>query len=284
MKVKKILKWTAIIALIVASIGVTVFIFFKKHNENKVAEVDLLSVTTSESKNKFDRGFDSVVEAIEERSGNTTWFASFETTSEDLDETMSVLVSYFVDSNFKVKDENISADYSSLSATKNSLQLMFNEYNIKTSSSYFPVLIGANDIYKVYSNYLVKYAKFIKTVNAYLVNSNDFSVASDVKFVMIDLYANVVINTYSNFVPSGELNAIVSDVDLNKISTYYDFDNYYMDGDVFSVNAIKLIENYNNCNKLNLAKDFAEIVNATSSIDETSSAEQKFAYYLKEIF
>lgn len=283
MKVKKILKWTAIIALIVASIGVTVFIFFKKYNENKVAEVDLLSISTSESKNKFDRGFHSVVNAVE-NAGNTTWFASFETTSEDLDETMSILVSYFVDSNFKVKDENISADYSSLSATKNSLQLMFNEYNIKTSSSYFPVLIGANDIYKVYSSYLVKYAKFIKTVNSYLVKSNGFNTKSDVKFVMIDLYANIVVNTYSNFVPSGELHAIESDVNLNKVSTYYDFENYYMDGDVFSADALKLIENYNICNKSNLAKDFAEIVNSVSTIDENSSAEQKFAYYLKEIF
>ena len=242
-KVKKILKWFIIIVLVVGSVSATVFIFFKKYNENKVKEVDLISVLNSNGKTEFDEGLDSVLFAIG-NSEKPTWFDDAVLVGENLDKSLEILSRYYIDSNGIVKVAEIDKTYSSMITTRNTLTGMFDEYAIKSTSEYFPILLGGNDIFVAYSNYLVKYAKFVKAINEDLMNKDSFNSVSDIKFSMIDLYSRIVVDSFSKLTKEGDLAVAGNKINLDKIHSYFKFDNSYIDCDkALTVDAIKFIEN-----------------------------------------
>ena len=283
-KFKKILKWFIIILLVVGAVGATVFIFFKKYNENKINDVDLISVLNSSEKTKFNAGFNAVLSSIE-KSEKPTWFAEAVVAGENLDESLKVLSYYYIDSNGVVNDAEIDKTHSSMITTRNTLINMFDEYVIKSTSSYFPILNGANDIFVAYSNYLVKYAKFVKAVNENLLSRDNFNSISDIKFSMIDLYSRIVVDAFSKLSKDADLAVIGNKVNLDKINSHFEFENSYIDCDnALSSDAIKFIENYNVCNKELLADKFVETLDKSTGIDETSTSETKAAFYFNRLF
>jgi len=283
-KFKKILKWFIIIVLIAGSVAATVFIFFKKYNENKINDVDLVSVLNSSEKTKFDSGFDAVLSSIE-ASEKPTWFNEAVTAGENLDESLKILSYYYIDSNGIVYDEEIDKTHSSMVTTRNTLINMFDEYAIKSTSNYFPILVGANDIFVAYSNYLVKYAKFVKAVNEDLLSRENFNAVSDIKFSMIDLYSRIVVDAFSKLTKDVDLAVIGNKVNLDEIHNYFKFENSYIVCDkALSVDAIKFIENYNACNKELFADKFVETLNSATGIDANSTVEKKAAFYFDQLF
>ena len=283
-KVKKILKWFIIIVLIAGAVAATVFMFFKKYNANKINDVDLVSVLNSTEKTKFDSGFDAVLSSIE-ASEKPTWFAEAVVAGENLDESLKILSCYYIDSNGIVNDAEIDKTHSSMITTRNTLINMFDEYAIKSTSSYFPILNGANDIFVAYSNYLVKYAKFVKAVNENLLSRDNFNSVSDIKFGMIDLYSRIVVDAFSKLSKDADLAVIGNKVNLDKIHSHFEFENSYIDYDkALSSDAIKFIENYNICNKELFADKFVETLDSATGIDANSSNEKKAAYYFNQLF
>lgn len=283
-KVKKILKWFIIVLLVAGSVAATVFIFFKKYNENRVKDVDLISVLNSSEKTEFDEGFDVVLSVVE-NSSKPTWFEEAVIAGDNLDKSLNVLACYYIDSNGIVKDVEIDKTYSSMITTRNTLLKMFEEYAIKATSEYFPVLMGANDIFVAYSNYLVKYAKFVKAVNEYLLNRDGFNSVSDLKFSMIDLYSRIVVDAFSKLSKDIDLAVIGNKVNLDSINDVFKLDHSYIDCDnALTIDAIRFIENYNNCNKELFADQFVETLNKATSIEENSSAEIKAAFYYNRLF
>ena len=283
-KVKKILKWFIIIVLIAGAVAATVFMFFKKYNENKIDDVDLVSVLNSTEKTKFDSGFDAVLSSIA-LSQKPTWFDEAVVAGENLDESLKVLSYYYVDSNGVVNDAEIDKTHSSMVTTRNTLINMFDEYKVKATSSYFPVLLGANDIFVAYSNYLVKYAKFVKAVNEDLLSSENFNAVSDIKFSMIDLYSRIVVDAFSKLTKDVDLAVIGNKVNLDEIHSYFKFENSYIVCDnALTSDAIKFVENYNGCNKELFADKFVEYLDKTNGIDENSTTETKTAFYFNQLF
>ena len=283
-KVKKFFKWFGIIFLIVASVAATVFIFFKKYNENQVKEVNLINVLNSSEKTKFDNGFASVLSAIN-KTEKANWFEEVKIANDNLDDSLRVLSYYYMETDGLVKDREISSTYSSMITTRSTLTDMFNEYAIKSTSSYFPKLVGANDIFMAYSNYLVKYAKFVKAVNQNLTNRDGFILESDVKFCVIDLYSRIVVDTFSNPITDGDLKVLESETNINEIDKHFKFNHSYIDdADVLSINAIRFIENYNACNKEAFADNFVQNLNSATGFDENSTREIKAAFYFNELF
>lgn len=280
-KVKKFLKWFLIIILVVASVGATVFIFFKEYNKKKVEEVNLIEVIDSQE--EFNDSFDEVFQIIT-NAGKQDWFSDVEDTKICLDTVMSKLTNYYIKNNFKVKEKNISDSYSSMQTTRNLLMDMFDEYIDKSTSSYFPRLIGANDIYVAYANYLTKYAKFVSAVNKNIMDREDLVVASDLKFSIVDLYARIIMNSFSKVVVENDLKVIESDDNIDAINDDISFEYSLIESDDnLSINAIKFVQTYNKCDKTKLAKNFTSIL-TTASIDAGSTNEQKAAFYFKEIF
>ena len=283
-KVKKILKWFIIIVLIAGAVAATVFIFFKKYNENKIDDVDLVSVLNSTERTKFDSGFDAVLSSIE-ASQKPTWFDEAVIAGENLDKSLKVLSYYYVDSNGIVNDAEIDKTYSSMITTRNTLINMFDEYKVKATSNYFPILLGANDIFVAYSNYLVKYAKFVKAVNEDLLTRENFNVVSDIKFSMIDLYSRIVVDAFSKLTKDVDLAVIGNKVNLIEIHNYFEFENSYIDCDnALKVDAIRFIENYNACNKELFADKFVEFLSKANGIDAESTNEIKTAFYFNQLF
>ena len=279
-KVKKFFKWFLIISLVVASVAMTVFLFLKKVNSMKIEEVDLLEVVSAQE--EFNEGFDSVVQIVEAE-GKTDWFADLKSTKENLDDAMSKLSNHYVVSNFKVKEREISSTYTSMQTTRNLLMDMFDEYENKSTSAYFPRLIGANDIYVTYSNYLTKYAKFVMAVNNDLKSGDNFMI-SDIKYALIDLQSRIVINTFAKIEIVDDLKIIENDDNLDAINGKFNFDNSLIESDEnISLNAIKFVQMYNRCDQNKLAKNFNTIL-SLAGIDSTSTLEQKAAFYFKEIF
>ena len=283
-KVKKILKWFIIIVLTVGAIAATVFVFFKNYNKNKVNEVDLVSVLTSGEKIKFENGLDAVLGSVE-KSEKPTWFAEAVMAGENLDISLGILSCYYIETNGIVKDAEIDKTYSSMITTRNTLINMFDEYSIKATSQYFPILDGANDIFVAYSNYLVKYAKFVKAVNEDLLTREEFNSVSDIKFSMIDLYSRIVVDVLSKLTKVDDLAVISNKVNINKIHSYFKFENSYIDcNNALTGDAIKFVENYNVCNKELFADKFVETLNGATGIDANSSVEKKAAYYFNQLF
>lgn len=283
-KVKKFLKWFLIILLVVGSIAATVFIFFKRYNARQVKEVNLISVNESNDKYKFDQGFNSLLATLEAE-GEPEWFADVNVVNDNLDQALIVLSKYYISTNGKVKDKEISDNYQSMITTRNVLTSMFNEYNIKSTSVWFPNLVGANDIYVAYSNYLVKYAKLVKSVNENLAKRDGFDTTSDIKFSMIDLYTRIVVDEFSSLEKVGELQIIKSDTNIDEINKYFVFDHSYIaGGKVLTANALKFIQNYNSCNKELFADKFVENLNLATGYDEKSSKEIKAAFFFNEVF
>lgn len=283
-KLLKFLKWFLTIFLIVGAVGLTVFIFFKNYKSKEIQKVDLNSVLNSTDKQNFDNGLDSTI-TILSNNGQTDWFTVLKTTSTKLDSSLDVLVNYYIDDNFVVRDENIDSTYSSMINTRSLLISMFNEYSIKADSVYFQKDIGANDIYSTYSTYLVRYARFIQAVDNNLKNRSGFDYSGDVKFSIIDLQTRIVISTFSNLTETNNLNVITTSADINLINSYVFYRNSYIVGNnTFGVAAINFIQSYEACNKTYLAEHFAEEVNRANSISESSSAEKKSAYYFKSVF
>ena len=283
-KFKKILKWFIIIVLIAGAVAATVFIFFKKYNENKINDVDLVSVLNSTEKTKFDSGFNAVLGSIES-SEKPTWFDEAVVAGENLDESLKILSYYYIDSNGIVNDAEIDKTHSSMITTRNTLINMFDEYNIKSTSNYFPILLGANDIFVAYSNYLVKYAKFVKAVNEDLLSRDDFNAVSDIKFSMIDLYSRIVVDAFSKLTKDVDLAVIGNKVNLDEIHSHFEFENSYIVCDkALTSDAINFVENYNACNKELFAEKFVEYLNKTNGVDANSTTETKVAFYFNQLF
>ena len=283
-KVKKFFKWFIIILLVVGSVVATVFIFFKNYNEKQIKEVNLVSVLNAKEKEKFDHGLNSVLTILDSH-GKEEWFADVKMVSDNLDESLYVLTSYYADNNGKVKDKEVSITYSSMITTRNTLIDMFEEYCKKSTSIWFPAVVGANDIYSAVSNYLVKYAKLIKAVNDNLIKSENFDSTSDIKFSLIDLYSRITVDAFDKLTIKNDLQIIENDSNVDEINKSFKFNNFYIDNEnAFSLSALKFIQNYNECNKELFAENFVENLVLATGFDEKASKEIKTAFYFNEIF
>lgn len=278
------LKWFIAVVLIVGAVVLTVFVFFKKNESKQVQQVDLNNVLTSSDKQNFDSGLDDVIQVLSSN-GQADWFVDLKTTADKLDESLNALTNYYINSNFVVSDNDVGEQYSSMINTRNLLNLMLDEYKTKSESAYFAKDVGANDIYSVYSSYLVKYAKFIQAVDNNVKSISGFDSSSDIKFSVIDLQTRIVVSTFSSLNTADKLVKITSNANIQKINSYIVYENSYITGaSRFSKVALLFIQNYERCNKSYLAEHFVEELNKATSVSESSSAEQKSAYYFKRMF
>ena len=168
------------------------------------------------------------------------------------------------------------------------LEAVADEYQLKYTSAYFKAYgaKGANDLFKSLSRYLYTYADFILAISNNLQNSNLIQI-SDVKFVMIDIYANIVKETFSSVVfnESTELYDIENLNNFVEIFKYFNLENSHLIlGDIYSQNVINFVENYINCDKSAFAKNFASNLAISNSISDSSTSLQKAVYYFKQVF
>ncbi len=178
--------------LVIGVIAATSLFFFRKNKiENNTTE-SISAMLKTESKTKFNEDLKEVSN-IANSKGTDSRINLIVNTSGKLDEIVSVLASYKIETDTKITNKAISNKLKEVNQERNLLQSMMDEYLIKKDSGLFDRTVGANDIYLQSCDYLMAYAEFADLL------SNNLKVdrESDIKFNMFEIYTIIVKQTFS---------------------------------------------------------------------------------------
>ena len=273
---KKFLKVFIVVLLVLAVIAITCFFFFKNYKEKKLVSQPIIEILDSESKSDFDVQLKKTAIYLNADEPDSRLQAII-STSENLDEILYELSSYYVSSNTLVNDKEIVKSLNSVQYSRNVLMSMMNEYEIKITSAYFNRHLGVNDLLKQYCGYLVEYGRLINLVNSSLAVDRN----SDLRFNAFNIYANVVISTFEK-TKLDETTKLIYVEDLADINILNDndivaksFNNYSIDVNLFN-------KFYNYSNATTFAKNLSENVQSVTTMSGTN--EQIATYYFKLIY
>lgn len=282
---KNIFKVILILVLVGGAIAGTCFVFFKNYKEVFVPKTDLTDVVYDVSKEKFNTGLDEVNVLMNENETDARLNAVISTYKE-LDEIWLSLISYYAESDFSLQDKNFNAKFNTVISTRSLINSMVSEYKIKSQSTWFNRVLGANDLFETSANYLVEYSKLIKELNLLLDANANINKSVDVKFSMINLYADVVTDIFSKVeADENSVKFIKNFKNLDKLNAYYEMENsQIVNGKVYTNDALQFIENYSKCDQTTFAKNFAANMEANTTLTAESTVLQKAFYFYKQIY
>lgn len=281
---KKFLKVFIIVLLVLGVIGGTCFFFFRKMEEKNNTTEPLSVMLQSDSKVKFNEDMESMAAWV--NSDNTDKRIDLLIkTNENLDQIIYTLATYYIQTETVINDKDISNALDDVNVSRDVLTAMMNEYKIKKESSYFNRHLGANDFYKQACSYLIKYAKLANLLNASLTVDR----MADIKFNMFEIYANVVIKTFSETNATTVQNSKVVVTNSSNINV---MNNHLVvllsfvqtNGvDEFSINTNNFNKYYMACDRIAFASNLASNISTVSSSQQDSN-EKIATYYFKRIY
>ena len=241
----------------------------------------LVAMLNSTSKIEFNEDL-ATMNSIVNSDGTDARLNVLIATNSRLDEIVYTLTSYFVQSNTQINNEEIAKALRTVLSSRSTLEAMIDEYFIKKESAYFDRHLGANDFYKEMSYYLKNYARFASLLNNYvsLQNKNN-----DVKFSMIEVYTDVVRNTFSLLNEDARIE-ISNKTNINEVNLRIAIHNFHITTSLhsLSINGNYFIKYYNLCNKQEFAKNIATYISSVSTVTEDSTYEEVATYYYKLYF
>lgn len=278
---KKFLKVLIIVLLVLGAVGGTTYFFFKNNKKKSGDTGSLVNMLTSQQKLDFNNDLRKMRTIVNSDLTDNRLTVIIET-NDKLDQVVYGLLSYYVDTNTTINNIPIKEQLDVVNVNRALLGDMIKEYNIKKDSVFFDRHLGANDFYKNASVYLVEYAKFTDMLNDYTkVNNKN----ADIKFAMIEVYTDVVENTFSKVVKNAKnLNEIENASIISLINDKMFIDNSYIQStQAYTANASNFVKYYNNCNKQNFASSLANNVTTVTSAEQANN-ELIATYYFKLIF
>jgi hypothetical protein len=207
---------------------------------------------------------------------------------------MQFLSSYFVADGYIVKSNEVSSLVGSVNSSVNLANSMMYEIDIKayirnkdgdieSDNTFYNRHLGANDLYECSAELVVDYAKLIKEVG----NCVDFNKDLDVRFSVVELYADVAIDTFSNLKQDATLSEISNYNNINLMNSVMVWEGSKLKlsatTSMFDSDVFNFIGCYNNCNKTELAKNINSIYLNISEV-VNPNAEQRAVVYFKEVF
>ncbi len=277
---KNFLKVFIIVVLVVASIAGTCFFFFRKVKEKNSNSVSIAAFLYSSEKQSLDGGMSSMSSVVNS-DGTDTRLNLIIKTNANLNLIVETLASYYVETGTKIESKKISSLVRQLSSSRNLLNNMIAEYNIKKSSSYFDRHIGANDFYNAASSYLVNYAKL-----ANLINDNlDCDKSTDFKFNMFEIYSNVVQNSFNKTKTSSSRVVIENDANINKVNSLLKIENsvVVIATNNFGIEVNRFNQYYIECDEVEFAKNLTTNISSVNSANQDTT-EKIATYYFKQIY
>lgn len=283
---KKFLKVFIIVLLVLGVVGVTCYFFFKKVEERNNTTEPLATMLYSEGKQNFNQALIDMNTLVKNGSTDNRLDLIVKT-SENLDDIVKVLSSYYVAQNTQINDEQISKALNKVNSSRSLLNSMLQEYNLKvtsTSSAYFNRHTGANDFYSQACVYLINYATFANLLNSSL-NVNR---VSDLRFNMFEVYCNIAINAFSetkiSTIGTDKCVVISNQTNINVMNQYFHIENLHIITSVHafdaSVNAFNAY--YSISNKIAFANDLSsKVVSVTTAMGNN---EEIATYYFKLIY
>ena len=279
---KKFLKIFIIVILVLGVIGGTCFFFFRNNKVKKSTTESLVDYFNSQSSVEFREDLSSMSLLVNSDGKDNRLNLLIETNNK-LDKIANALISYYITSDTKINNEEISKSLNIVKSSKSTLSSMMAEYEIKSTSNYFNRHLGANDFYIQASNYLIQYARFIKLVN------NDISMDKSVepKFNLFEVYSNVVIETFSyiNIEDAATSKVVVSNVsNISILNNRLIIINSIVQtaGGLFSKYGNDFNKYYSNCDKNQFASKLAENIGKVKNAEQDSN-EKIATYYFKVI-
>ncbi len=281
-KIWKVTKVLLLVLIIAAAIGGTCYFFYSHIRANVNAFNEFSSFIYGGQKDEFDAKLEHVATYTDNR------FDLIIDTNDKLEEIAINLNYHLINAKEYELDEHLIVEQlDKVSSEQRVADDMMDEYLIKVNSSSFNRNTGANDLYQQMSRYFVTFSDMLNCINSELNNTNIVK-NGDVKFSIIDVYANVCIDTFSDLVTDvSGLRHVTDSNNINIVNQYVNFKNGYIvpsgEGDSFSHLNNNFINNYENCNKSQFASDLAQNVSNIVNITDSSSSLEKAVYYFKGV-
>lgn len=280
---KKFLKVFIVVLLVLGVIGGTCYFFFVNMRKRNTTTSSIAAYLESESKLDFNSDL-NVVNSIMNGNKGDDRFGLIVTTNNRLDSIMAVVSSYYVSNNTQVVGKNIVKAFNATKGAKIQLQMMMDEYILKSrNSSFFDKSLGANDMYLQACTYLLNYAQSINLIqNTLQVNRN-----SNVKFNLFDVYTHVVLETFNQTNIEQLRTAplkVVSAASIKVMNNNLQFDGYSLKlKNPTSGVANNFDKYYSVCDSNEFARNLSSNVQTVTSAEQTSN-EKIATFYLKSIF
>lgn len=271
---KKALKTFFILILCLAVAGGTGYLFFVNLTKSSSAFENINSFVKSSSQKEL------LIDMQQISTYGGDRFNTIIGTYNDMQQSLQCLNACLIDFENSSAEHILCTKLDKLVSQTSDIKAMVNEYNIKSQNSTFNKYEGSNNIYESFADFVANYADYVLAVNME-VKKYVSSTNVDVKFDVIDVYANVVKNSLQNLKVDGTNNFD----NLNYMNSHFQLKNGYLvsqnpNGNFASENN-KFIEQYKQCNALS----FASNLNANLILADVNSTnvELRAGYYLKII-
>ena len=278
---KTFLKVFIVVILVIGSIAGTTFFFFRNRKIKNNTSGSVAEMLFSDSKAEFDVDL-ATMNALIDSDGTDSRMDLIIETNQQLDEIAEILATYYIQTGTKINNEKIAKALNRLNSSRSLMVSMIDEYYIKKESAFFDRHLGANDFYKQSCVYFVDYANFITLLN----NNIQANKNADLKFTMIDVYANVVLTSFDEVQSNSKSRVEIKDKeDILFINQKLNFNGSFVQTKIepFDYRMVKFIKAYYNCNKTAFAEDLSLNVGSVSTEMETTQ-ERIASYYFKQIF
>lgn len=271
---KKALKTFFILVLCLAVAGGTGYLFFVNLTKSSSAFENINSFVKSSSQKEL------LIDMQQISTYGGDRFNTIIGTYNDMQQSLQCLNACLIDFENSSAEHILCTKLDKLVSQTSDIKAMVNEYNIKSQNSTFNKYQGSNNIYESFADFVANYADYVLAVNME-VKKYVSSTNVDVKFDVIDVYANVVKNSLQNL----KVDETNNFDNLNYMNSHFQLKNGYLvsqnpNGNFASENN-KFIEQYKQCNALS----FASNLNANLILADVNSTnvELRAGYYLKII-
>lgn len=271
---KKALKTFFILILCLAVAGGTGYLFFVNLTKSSSAFENINSFVKSSSQKEL------LIDMQQISTYGGDRFNTIIGTYNDMQQSLQCLNACLIDFENSSAEHILCTKLDKLVSQTSNIKAMVNEYNIKSQNSTFNKYEGSNNIYESFADFVANYADYVLAVNME-VKKYVSSTNVDVKFDVIDVYANVVKNSLQNL----KVDETNNFDNLNYMNSHFQLKNGYLvsqnpNGNFASENN-KFIEQYKQCNALS----FASNLNANLILADVNSTnvELRAGYYLKII-
>lgn len=271
---KKALKTFFILVLCLAVAGGTGYLFFVNLTKSSSAFENINSFVKSSSQKEL------LIDMQQISTYGGDRFNTIIGTYNDMQQSLQCLNACLIDFENSSAEHILCTKLDKLVSQTSDIKAMVNEYNIKSQNSTFNKYEGSNNIYESFADFVANYADYVLAVNME-VKKYVSSTNVDVKFDIIDVYANVVKNSLQNL----KVDETNNFDNLNYMNSHFQLKNGYLvsqnpNGNFASENN-KFIEQYKQCNALS----FASNLNANLILADVNSTnvELRAGYYLKII-
>lgn len=283
--VKGVLKVLIILILVAGVVAGTCYLFFRYLKQKEDSYGKVTEYVYSVERDEFVAKIGSLNKSVYDKASESTRFTGLMESYNSLETITSTMAAYLMTTN--VDNAKVVNSLNHVIELEEKCNEAMDEFFEKAEDKNFNRSTGSNDAFEYIANYLVAYSQFIQTVNTEINKSLEYKDA-DIKFSVVDIYLNVVINTYSNLDKKAGDGIVRIKDDYNiKVFTNNNILNFNKTNLVLTTtnyeNVYNFIKNYTACDKVEFAKQLSGVTTFKDYSDSYTTIEKAY-YYFNQLF